>query len=184
MTRRGSPRLGAYAGLSAFGLAASLVLGLPELVVLVAPFALLVAVGLVGARPPVLTLQGALERERALEGETVTFRLVVHAEDAVERLELFLALAPGLDAEPGTNPVALRLGADEEREVEVPVQCARWGGYAPGTVYLRARDRLGVFAFEDVRDLRAPLRVYPAPERLLSLLRPLETQPTERLRAR
>jgi uncharacterized protein (DUF58 family) len=178
VTRRGSPRLGAYAGLSAFGLAASLVLGLPELVVLVAPFALLVAVGLVGARPPVLTLQGALERERAIEGETVTFRLVVHAEDAVERLEFFLALAPGLDAEPGTNPVALRLAADEERELEVPVQCTRWGGYAPGTVYLRARDRLGVFAFEDVLDLRAPLRVYPGPERLLSLLRPLETQPS------
>ena len=60
----------------------------------------------------------------------------------------------------------------------MPIGCTRWGGYAPGTLHLRARDRLGVFAFEDVRDLRRPLRVYPGPERLLSLLRPLETQPS------
>ena len=108
----------------------------------------------------------------------MTFRLDVRADDAVERLELFLALAPGLDAEPDTNPVALRLAAGEERKLELPVRCTRWGGYTPGTVYVRARDRLGVFAFEDVRDLRGPLRVYPGPERLLSLLRPLETQPS------
>ncbi|HSC90957.1 MAG TPA: DUF58 domain-containing protein [Gaiellaceae bacterium] len=177
MTRRGSPRLGAYAGLSAFGLVAALVLGLPELVVLVAPFALLLGVGLVSAQAPDVELVGELERPRALEGDTVAYRLTVRAEDAVERLELFLSLAPGLESEPGTNPVALRLAAEEEREVELPVDCARWGGYLPGLVHLRARDRLGVFAFEDVRDLREPLRVYPAPERLLSLLRPRETQP-------
>ena len=177
MTRRGSPRLGAYAGLSAFGLVASLVLGLPELVVLVAPFALLLGVGLVSARPPRLRLEAALERERALEGETVAYRLTVDGDEPVERLEVFLELAPGLEAEQATNPVALRLDRDEERELELPLRCARWGAYAPGLVHLRARDRLGVFAFEDSRDLRLPLRVYPAPERLISLLRPRETQP-------
>ena len=178
MTRRGSPRLGAYTGLAAFGLAAALVLGLPELVVLVAPFALLLGVGLVAGRPPELDLAGALERGRALEGETVAFRLTVGSERPVERLELFLPLAPGLDPEEATNPVAVRLGAGEERELELPIRCTRWGGYLPGLVHLRARDRLGVFAFEDVRDLREALRVYPDRERLLSLLRPLETQPS------
>ena len=59
VTRRGSPRLGAYAGLSAFGLVTSLVLGLPELVVLVAPFALLLGVGLAGARRPPSSCTGA-----------------------------------------------------------------------------------------------------------------------------
>jgi hypothetical protein len=50
MTRRASPRLGAYAGLSALGLIAALVLGRPELVVLAAPFFLALALGLAAAR--------------------------------------------------------------------------------------------------------------------------------------
>ena len=71
MTRRASPRLGAYAGLSALGLLAALVVGRPELVVLVAPFALLLAVGLALGRRPQVNVDVALERERALEGEEV-----------------------------------------------------------------------------------------------------------------
>jgi uncharacterized protein (DUF58 family) len=177
VTRRGASRLGAYAALAALGLLAAVVLGLPELAVLVSPFALLVAAGLVSARPPRVELDGDAGRERALEGETLGYRLTVRTERAVERLEVFLALAPGLEAEPGTNPVVLRLGDGEERELELPVRCARWGGYAPGLVHLRASDRLGVVAWEDVRDLRRPLRVYPRPEALRSLLRPRETQP-------
>jgi uncharacterized protein (DUF58 family) len=178
VTRRGSSRLGAYTGLAAFGLVAALVLGLPELVVLVAPFALLLGVGLVAGRAPELEVSGGLDRERALEGETVTFRLTVRSERHVERLELLLALAPGLDPEPATNPVAIRLAAGEKRELELPIRCTRWGGYLPGRVHVRARDRLAVFAFEDEHDLREPLRVYPGRERLLSLLRPQETQPS------
>jgi hypothetical protein len=59
VTRRGSPRLGAYAGLSAFGLVAALTLGLPELVAVVAPFALVLAVGLAIGRPPRLHVEGS-----------------------------------------------------------------------------------------------------------------------------
>jgi uncharacterized protein (DUF58 family) len=74
--------------------------------------------------------------------------------------------------------VAIRLAAGEKRVLELPIRCTRWGGYLPGRVHVRARDRLAVFAFEDEHDLREPLRVYPGRERLLSLLRPQETQPS------
>jgi uncharacterized protein (DUF58 family) len=171
--RRGSPRLGAYAGISAFGLVAGLALGLPELVALVTPLALVLAVGLAIGRPPKLNVEGGLERERTLEGDEVTFSVRVRAAGAVERLELNLALPDGLA---GDGPVTLHLATDDERELELPIRCVRWGAYTPGEVHVRAADRLAAFAFEDVVDLRAPLKVYPRPEQLLEILKPLETQ--------
>jgi uncharacterized protein (DUF58 family) len=176
MTRRASPRLGAYAGLAALGLLTALVLGLPELVVLAAPFALLLAAGLALGAPPRLELRASFERERALEGEELTATVTVSSETAVERVEVLLVLPFGLEAEPEANPVALRLAPGDEHTLELAVRCARWGGYAPGELAVRAHDRLGLFRFEAFYDRRVPLRVYPQPEPLLSLLRPLETQ--------
>ena len=173
MIRRGSPRLGAYAGISAFGLVAGLALGLPELVSLVTPLALVLAVGLAIGRSPKLHVEGRLERERMLEGDEVSFSVRVRAAGAVERLELNLALPDGLA---GDGPVTLHLAADDEQELELPIRCVRWGAYTPGEVHMRAADRLAAFAFEDVVDLRAPLKVYPRPEQLLEILKPLETQ--------
>jgi uncharacterized protein (DUF58 family) len=176
VTRRASPRLGAYAGLSALGLLAALVVGRPELVVLVAPFALLLAVGLALGRRPQVNVDVAFERERALEGEEVAATIDVVAANAVERLEVLLALPLGLEADRHANPVALRLGTGEQRTIELKFRCARWGAYLPGQVVVRARDRLGIFTFEAAYDRRAQLRVYPQPELLVSLLKPLETQ--------
>jgi uncharacterized protein (DUF58 family) len=173
VTRRGSPRLGAYAGLSAFGLIAAAALGLPELVALAAPFALVLAVGLAIGRAPQLEVAGGLDRERALEGDELAFRVRLRAAGAVERLDLNLALPDGLA---GDGPVSLHLRANEERELELPIRCLRWGGYTPGEIHVRAVDRLGVFSFEDVVDLREALKVYPLPELLLGILKPLETQ--------
>ncbi|MGH3102926.1 MAG: DUF58 domain-containing protein [Gaiellaceae bacterium] len=176
MTRRASPRLGAYAGLSALGLLAALVLGRPELVVLAAPFALLLAVGLALGRSPELTVEAELDRERALEGDEISVEIRIAASTAVERLEVLLALPGGLETDDEENPLTLQLAAGEERALELTVRCARWGAYVPGQIYLRARDRLGLFAFEAGLDRRAPLKVYPRPEQLLNLLKPLETQ--------
>lgn len=176
MTRRASPRLGAYAGLSALGLLASLVLGRPELVVLAAPFALLLAVGLALGQEPRLEVDAELERERALEGDELRFDVRVVAGTRIERVELLLALPEGLATAEDQNPVALQLDAGEERALELTLRCIRWGGYAPGEIFVRARDRLGLFVFESRVDLRSPLRVYPRPQELLELLKPLETQ--------
>jgi uncharacterized protein (DUF58 family) len=152
------------------------VLGRAELVVLAAPFALLLAVGLVLARAPQVSVSCALDAERALEDDTVRATLVVRAEAPVERLEVLLALPYGLRSDPRRNPATLRLAAGQERTLEVDILCARWGGYAPGEVYLRARDRLALSTWEVGLDRRSRLKVYPRPEELLDLVRPLETQ--------
>jgi uncharacterized protein (DUF58 family) len=121
-------------------------------------------------------VQAELAAERVLEGDEVGMTVRLVAATAVERLELLVALPHGLETGADENPVALWLGAGEERTLEFTVRCARWGAYRPGEVHLRARDRLGLHVFETAVDRRAPLKVYPRPEQLLELLKPLETQ--------
>jgi uncharacterized protein (DUF58 family) len=171
--RRGTPRLVGYTALAALGLLAAVALGRPELVAVVAPFAVVLAAGVATARPPELELDGALERNRALEGDELAFRAQVAAGDRVERLELHLLPDDGLGVD---GPLTLHLRAGERRDLELEVRCLRWGAYEPGEIHVRALDRLGVFTFEDAIDLSAPLKVYPRPEQVLELLKPLETQ--------
>jgi uncharacterized protein (DUF58 family) len=174
--RTAAPKLGAYAGLTGLGLLAALVLGRPELVVLAAPFAALLFAGLAAAREPNFLVSLELERERAVEGDELTIRIELEAHAPIERLELHVPLANGLEIIEGSSPVTLNLGYGEERTVELKVRCARWGAYVVGELVLRAHDRLDLFAYEGTLDRRAPLKVYPNAEQLRSLIVPLETQ--------
>ena len=64
MTRIASPKLGAYVALAAAGVLAAIALRRAELVVLAAPFAILLGVGLAAARAPRLQISLQLDRER------------------------------------------------------------------------------------------------------------------------
>lgn len=184
MTRAVTPKVGAYAGLAALGLLAALALDLPELAVLAAPFAVVVAIALVMAEEPSLELELTLDRERVLEGDEVDVRLRVVAGRPVALGELLLELPDGLapldggarSALGGTARLALHLRAGEERELALKLRGARWGGYRVGVVHLRARDPLAFLQYEARFDRRVPLKVYPRPEEVERLLRPLETQ--------
>ena len=166
--RSADVRLGAYAVLAAAGFVAALALRRAELAAVVAPFALLVALG-VRAQAPSLRAWVEVDRERALEGDVVDALVTVRAATAVDRLEVGLALPEGLELAEGRNPVALRLAADEERELPLRLRCTRWSSVEIGEVWLRARDRIGLVHFEGRIDRRRPLRVYPTPERLRRL---------------
>lgn len=176
MTRRASPRVAAYAALAALGLLGALALRRPELASLAAPFAALLALGLATTRPPELGLWLTVARGRAIEGDDLHATIELNAAAPVERLEVLLALPAGLETAAGENPVSVRLGREEERTLELTLRCERWGNFELGDVYLRSRDRLGLFLWEG--HVRRPhrLRVYPSPERLQRMLAPLETQ--------
>jgi uncharacterized protein (DUF58 family) len=176
VTRSPTPKLGAYAGLSGLGLLAALALGRPELVALAAPFALVLTAGLAFAREPRLSVTFEVERERALEGEELPAEFEVFSTVPVPRLELLLALPPGLEIADGEHPVALRLTPREERLLPIHLLCAHWGAYTPGTIVVRAHDALGLYRYEEELDRRAPLKVYPGAEALRSYLPPAETQ--------
>ena len=177
MTRSADARLGAYAALAAAAFVAALALRRPELAVLAGPFALLVALG-VRMPAPALRAWVDIDRERALEGDELEAIVTVRADSAVDRLEVGLTLPDGLALAGGSNPVAIRLGAGEERELPVRLRCVRWTPAEVGEVWLRARDRVGLVRYEGRVDRRLPLRIYPTPERLRRLVAPARTQAT------
>ncbi len=175
MTHRVSPRLGGYVGLAAVGLLAGLAFGRVELVALAAPFALAAAAGAALARDPRLEAHLRLDRERALEGDVVQASVELRSDTGADRVDVLLPLPEELRAETG-NPRAVVLAPGDERTLELPVRCERWGAFALGPVLLRTRDPLGFHAWELSSAGREPLRVYPSVETLHALLPPLDTQ--------
>ena len=174
MTPRSTPRLTGYAALAALGLIAALALRQAELVVVATPFALVLALGLTRSAPRVRA-GFALAAERMVEGTPVAATLTVSTDRPVDRLEVTLALPSGVVVDEEALPVALHLGWDDERELELALHTT-WGSWSIGDVRLRARDRFGVLCWEDRVDSSRPLRTYPQPEQLRRLVAPAHTQ--------
>ena len=176
MTRTASPRLIGYASLSAVGLVAALALRRPELAVIAAPFALFLAIGTRMAREPRLSVGLELETERALEDTEVGAVVTLETDRAIDRLELLLRLPRAVDVAEGSQAHALRLRADETRELHVGLRCARWGVFDLGRVDIRARDALRLVTWEARFEHTQRLKAYPSPLTIQRLLAPLETQ--------
>ena len=175
MTRHVSPRLAGYATIAAAALAAGLALGRVELVAVAAPFALAAAIVPAAVRAPKLGGTFELDRERALETETVDAALTLSSPDGADRVEVLLPLPAAL-ATDAKNPTAVRLPRGEPRTLDLPLRCDRWGAFVLGPALVRARDRLGFYSWETKLGGHEPLRVYPSSETLHALLPPLETQ--------
>jgi uncharacterized protein (DUF58 family) len=167
-------RLPGYAVLAASGLVAGLALGRVEPVALAAPFLLALVAAAAGHAPPI-SVRLTLDRDRVIEGDEVTATIELSSPSNVDRLELLVPLPPELSAGGGPTQ-AVRLRADEERTVELKLECERWGAFKVGRVLFRARDALGLRSWEGVAGETHPLRVFPREETLRSLVPPLETQ--------
>ncbi|HST26437.1 MAG TPA: DUF58 domain-containing protein [Gaiellaceae bacterium] len=177
MKRTAAPKLGAYAGLAGLGLLAAVVLGRPLLVALAAPFALVLAAGLILGDDPELRASVRLDRDRALEGETIELQVLLRAERGLPRLDVLVEVPDGLVVESGSNPVSIRLEGGERRRLVLRLRAVRWGGYVLGEVFLRGQDSLGVFRFDTTLRPDRELRVFPREQELRVLLQPRDTQP-------
>ncbi len=176
MTRRGSARIGGYATLAAVGLVAALVLRRPELAIVAAPFALLLALGTGLAREPQLDATVELAATRTVEGEDIEAELRLATTTGVDRLALLLDLPDGVEIVEGGEARALSLAPDEERTIPFVLRCARWGLYDVGRVELRASDALRLVVWESRSRGRLVLKAYPRPEPVDRVLSALETQ--------
>ena len=176
MIRHPAPKLGGYATLAAAFLVGAVALGRPELVALAAPFALALVAGLALSRPPSWSHRSiSVERDRFVEGETLTMELEITAARDVERVEVLVPVSPGLVAQ-GEALRAIHLVAGERRSLPLHLRCDRWGVYHVGQVLLRAHDRLGFFMFDDrIEDPRS-IKVFPRTEVLRELAAPAQTQ--------
>ena len=177
MKRSAAPKLGAYAGLTAFGLLAALVLGQPLVVALAAPFAVVLVAGLLFAEDPRLEAVVRVDRDRVLEGDEVILELELWTAREIPRLDVLVRIPEGLLVEDGRNPVSIRLDPNESRTLTLKLRASRWGGYVLGGVVLRAQDHAGLFRYDMTLPRDLPLRVFPREEHLRTLLRPRETQP-------
>ena len=119
---------------------AALAAGRPELAVLATPFALLVAVALAGA-PLALDGELRLERDRALEGESLRAMLAVTNLGAPARVDVHLPVAACLGTD--VTPIGFWLARGERRELEFVVTARRWACTTSVQAIARARDRLG-----------------------------------------
>ena len=176
MSRRASPRVAGYAALTAIGLVAALGLRRPELAVVVAPFALALAVGLRNARDPKVEVDLTLATDRILEGSDVDTELTVQAGTGVDRLELLLDLPPGMEIADGDDAVALRLRGGDERSIPLRLRPVRWGLYEVGEIEVRARDVFRLVVWERRFRDSTRLKAYPREEAVRRILAPIETQ--------
>ena len=177
MTRHPSPKLGGYALLAAVFLAGALAVGRPELVALAAPFALVLVAGLATSREPTWSqLSVSIDRDRFVEGETVSMEIEITATRDVERLEVLVPIPHGLVVDDGVSLRAIHLLAGERRSLTLRLRCERWGVYELGEVLLRAHERLDLFRFDDRHDARRSIKVYPRAETLRALVHPAQTQ--------
>lgn len=176
MTPFASPRLAPYVGLAALGLVAALALRRPELVVVAAPFALIVAAGLLFEAPPDLKAWLTIDRDRALEGDEIVAEIDLAARTRLDLLELHLIIPRGVAVADGGNPFSVTLNAGEERTVLLPLRCVRWGSVELGEIRVRARSRIGMLIWEGRINRPHRLQIYPRPELLRELVAPLDTQ--------
>ena len=149
VTPYASPRLVPYLGLAALGLIAALALRRAELVVVAAPFALIVAPGCSSQGRRERAARGStLERERALEGEELVATVELERDRAGRPRSRSTSRSRRRRAGRTAQPVAHPARAGEEREISLTLRCVRWGAVELGEVSLRARDRIGLVGFE------------------------------------
>ncbi len=163
-------RVGGYLGLVLAGLIGSLVAGRPEPVLLVAPFAVALAVGLglvSGASSP--GVQAVMAAERTVEGEPVELSLHVSRPPAGWSQDVTVELpselhpsATAYDRSSGTLTVA--------------VTPTRWGMHRVGRVGVRRRDPMRLFVTETHVTPRTLLRTYPSSARLRSVVEAADVQ--------
>jgi uncharacterized protein (DUF58 family) len=177
MRRSASSRLGAYAGFASATFLAALLLGRPVVAVVGAPFAVFLVLALSLARPPALAVALRLVEERAIEGDPVEAELELSAAEAVHEVEVALVLPEGVELHEGSGRIVTRLAPGERRTLPLELVPWRWGAHRLGTIAVRVRDRFGLVAYDALPEGDAVLRAYPHPERLRSLVSPLETQP-------
>ncbi len=174
MTIFRSPRLFPYLLIAGAGMLASLILGRPEPVLAATPF-LLVLLLVLGSRAPAVGVRCRLERQKALEGEEVVLELAFSGAGPGCIVTAELDLPPGIQLVQPPTPVWVDRGGTALAPARV--RCQRWGAYRLGAALVQARGPLSARVGHQRLEPSLPLRVYPQPERVRSLLRPRDVQP-------
>jgi uncharacterized protein (DUF58 family) len=158
------------------GCLAALALGMPALAVAVAPLGIWLLWGLAAQRHGSCDVTLLLDRDRAVEGETVEATILVKAATSFQRVLCSVTLPAGLVADPTPSRVAVSPGPDGSGLATLSIRCERWGVHQIGPGAVLARNALGVFQARGKTLNAVELRVYPSAPKLRSGVKPAMTQ--------
>ena len=174
----GTARFHAFVMLAIVGLGAALATGRPELAALAAPFAVALLAGIAAVTPPRIALAIATDRERVVEGETVTMTLTVTAESDTEPVEVLLDLPAGIELVDPPRAAAwmVALRAHQPCMLIATGIARAWGRHDVGRVVVRVRPSVGLLVWQwSVRSPRV-VRVLPDAATLRRIVRPFDTR--------
>ena len=188
MIRATTPRLRTFAVLAVLGLVGGLAAGRPELAAVAAPFAVLLGVGLAVSHDLDISVEAKLDRDRAIEGESVLLEISVGTNPAGARLDFEVDLPKGIDISQahagGGNPVefseatvvGFKPGETIPNQLTLRLFCRRWGAHRIGFLRVRSRDAWGLFTYYLELPLDLGIKVFPETASLRRLLKPIETR--------
>ena len=167
-------RASIYAIVAVAGCIAALVFHQPEFVLLVTPLGIAVVLPLALMHVPDVNLQLTLDRGRALEDETVNLEIALDS-SGLAVADLALKLPTGIAA--GELPIVWSVSVvpGTTRTLQSDLVCRHWGGYVLGEIRVRSWDRFGMFQRETTHRADLPLRVYPLPIAIRSVMPARET---------
>jgi uncharacterized protein (DUF58 family) len=158
------------------------------LAAVVAPFVVLLGVGLALSHDLSLSIAVRLDRDRAIEGEEITLMISAGTAPPASRLDFDVDLPSGVvitGAETGRGRsvevvdrivVGFKPGGALGNDLTLRLQCRRWGSHRIGFVRIRSRDAWGLFTYFQEVPLDLEFKVFPETATLRRLLRPVETR--------
>ncbi len=175
MTRHGTERLGLASVLTVVGALITILVGRPEAALLVAPWMVLLTLGLTNARFAPLSATIEVADDRVVIGENIEVTTTVTgAPGSVQVIclpsDAFWAQNQTENAANST-PVADVLVADRA-ELRSTLQAAAWGRHDVGRVHIEVTQPYGLFRSSGVVTDSTILRVHPTPTQLRNLLSP------------
>lgn len=179
MTWSPSPKLRSLLVLVGIGLVVGLATGRAEPVLLVAPIALVVAVGVAAAKPLELSIETNVDQRRVSEGDDVVVSVTITSPHELSRLEVAVVPPPGAEIREGRGARArgIAVAAGRSERVDVTLRFTRWGVHQADRVVVRARGPLGLLEAEGMQPAHTRVTVYPHRDTLRSLLAATRTQP-------
>lgn len=158
------------------GCLAALAFGMPALAAVVAPLGIWLLWGFVAQRRGTCEVTLRLDRERAVEGETVEATILVQGATSFQRVLCSVRLPDGLVAEEPPARVAIAPDRNGRGSETLAIRCERWGLHRIGPSDLLARNAFGVLQARGTTLNALELRVYPSAPNLRAGLKPSMTQ--------
>ena len=176
MTARVTPLALSLVAIAGWAVSLAVLSDRAELLLAGLPVLVLLAALARPAAPPRYAVAHELSTDRLFEGDTVTVTITVTAHSRIGLIELLGPRPPGSHVRSGHQRAVMRLAAGDTGRASYTLHFPGRGAHDLGTIAVRARDRLGLRAWEQRHVEPRPLLVYPRIVPLRHVPRPAHVQ--------